>query len=484
MSKSVKNKFISGVIWSGASRYITLGIQFIITIFLARILSPSDYGIIGLLSVFSAVSLIIVDSGFGLALIQKGNASEVDYSSVFYFNILLGVLLYFILFFASPLIAQFYNNYELELFAKIIFLVIPISSIGMIQSVILRKEMLFKTISKVEIVSAFLSGIIGLTLAYNGFGIHSLLAQILSLNIIKVLLLLFYKRWHPLPVFSVNSIKILASFGCNMLASSLLTVLFNNIFTLIIGKTSTTSEVGNYNQAKKFEEISSDTITNVILSVSFPALINYKDDVDKLREAYSMVIKTTILIIAPLMLMLMLSSHELFQILLTDKWLGAVPYFKILCIYGLTFPLHQINSNIFKVLGKGRQYLYIEIFRRLLLTLSILITINYGVMEMLVGQIIVMIIVIIVNMYFSGKLINFRVKDQIKDVVPYYLMAILTVIPVSFFIDMLSLDIYLSLITKLVVSGLCYIVFCKLRKDSTYMILKDIVKNNLIKKIV
>lgn len=428
MGESIKGKFISGVVWSSVSRFSVLGIQFLVTLILARKLSPSDFGTIGLLNVFLAISQILLDSGFGDALIQKESRKQIDYSSVFYINILIGLLCYVVLFAIAPCLSRFYRIDNLHEYARILFLIIPINALGLIQKIQLRQDLAFKKISVIEIVSALLSGVLGIYMAYNRYGIYSIIAQMVSVNVFRTILTILINRWVPSLVFSFQSIKPLFNFGINITLSSLITVIFNNIYTIIIGRCYDSESVGYYNQAEQYERLSANTITEIVMGVSFPTLVKFKDNINRLREAYSRIIENVVFIVAPLMLYLFVISEDLFVLLLTDKWLPASPYFKILCIYGATFPLHQINGNILKVLGKSKQFFYLELFRRGLIIVSIFFTIKISITAMLYGQIISMLIIIIVSMWLAGKYINYSVKNQIVDVLPYYISALLAAV--------------------------------------------------------
>lgn len=426
--RSSKRLFVNNVLWESIGRFSSLIIQFLVTLLMARKLAPSDFGIIGLLNVFVLLGRILLDSGFSQALIQKKEASNIDLSSVFYFNLFIGCFLYVLLYILSPYIAFFYGEPSLTRYARILFLVIPINSLGLIQNVIIQKKLEFKKSTYASVSGALISGVAGVIAVYHDWGVMALVLQLMLMHILTTLLFVVQERWLPMMKFSLTSIKSLFSFSVNLLFTSLLTVLFNNIFTVIIGKFYSFKEVGFYNQAKKFEDVSSAALTEVILKVSFPTLVNYKDNLLSLKETYKKIIVMTIFVLVPLMCWLICVAESLFIFLLTEKWLPAVPYFTLLCVYGLTFPLHQININIFKVLGNSKKILWIELLRRFILIISIIVTIQISIKAMLIGQIIAMFIVIILNMKFAGKLIGYSLFRQIMDVLPYYIIAIFAAI--------------------------------------------------------
>ena len=473
---SLKKEMISGVVWLSISKYSALIIQFVVTIIISRILSPEDYGIIGFLYVFLAIGSVLVDSGFGQALIQKGDSvSNVDYSSVFYVNVFVGFLFYLILYFAIPFIAGFYETVELEKLGRVVFLIIPITSLGVIHSTMLAKDLKFKKLSIIGLVSGVISGIIGVLLAYRGFGIYSLVLQVMVLNIVRTILLIVTNSWFPSRVFSKKSITDLLPFSLSLLGEGSLIVVFNNIYILIIGKFYNVIDVGYYNQAKRFAELSSTSLTGIIFSVSFPTLAKIKDDLVKLKSAYKRIISMTVFILVPVMFLLIVIGDDLFSLLLTDKWLPAVPYFRLLCLYGVTFPLHQINTNIFKALGKGKKILFIEVLRRVLLIISIICTINLSISYLLIGQIIAMAAITIVNMYFSGKEINYSVFKQVKDISPYYLIGIFTTL-IAYNIPFSNNFIIFELVTCSLIFGTIYLFLNRLFKTSAYSEFIEIIK--------
>lgn len=477
MADSIKKQFISGVAWSTLSRFSSLGIQFIVTLILARLLDPSDFGVIGMLSIFMAVSQILLDSGFGDALIQKESKSEIEYSSVFYLNTIIGFFCYVVLYMASPLLDDFYHMDNLHIYSRILFLVIPINAIGLIQRVQLRQELAFKKIAIIEISAALLSGIVGVLLAYLHFGVYALICQMLIINICRTSFTILFRRWYPSFIFSFHALKPLFSYGINLTVSSLLTVVFNNIHALLIGRFYNPQSVGYYNQAKQYEQLSSNTLTDIVMSVSFPTLVKFKDNEEKLKEYYKRIIELVVFLVVPLMCFLYVVSDHLLVLLLTEKWLPASVFFKILCIYGITFPLHQINGNVIKVKGESRKYLYIELFRRALLLLSIIATLSISIEAMLYGQIIAMIFVIIASMYVSGSLVKYSVIDQIIDILPYYIMGVVSSVCTVVILDIFELNTVETIfITLLFIIGE-YVFLCLLIKKKTLYMFANLIKN-------
>ncbi|UVD79131.1 lipopolysaccharide biosynthesis protein [Myroides albus] len=429
---SIKKKFISGVLWESIGRFSALGIQFLVTIIIARALLPSDFGVVGLLTVFIALGQILLDSGFSQALIQKKDANETDLSSVYFLNMFVGFILYFVLFFISPYISSFYDIPELTNYARVLFLIIPINSFGLVQNVIIQKELDFRKTATANIVSAVLSGIIGISMAYSGFGIWALVGQQLSVHTVRTLLYIAQRRWLPSFVLSIKTIKDMFAFSMNLMFHSIVNVTMKNIYVLVIGKFYPVSQVGYYDQANKMQEISASTISEVVMKVSFPALVQKRDDINFLRLAYSKIFTTTIFLIVPLMVFLMCIAESLFRVLLTEKWLPAVPYFRILCLYGMVLPMIQISYNLYKLFKKGKVLLWIDTFRHLIVLASIVVTIKYGIDYMLISLVICTFLMALVNLYKSGSLISWGLSEQIRCLVPTYLIAITVGVIVSF----------------------------------------------------
>lgn len=420
---SIKKRFVSGVIWESFGRFSALGIQFFVTILIARVLTPTEFGVIGLLTVFIALGQIFLNSGFSQALIQKKDATQLDLSSIYFINMFLGLVIYGILYFISPFIADFYNLPELTNYARILFLIIPINSFGLVQNVIIQKELAFKKTALASLLSAIISGVVGVAMAYSDYGVWALVGQQISIHTSRTLLYIIQRRWMPIFKISLQAIKEMFSFSMNLMAHSVVNVTMKNIYALVIGKFFPVAQVGYYNQASKFEEVSAGTISQVVLKVSFPTLVHKLDRPIYLKNAYKKIFSTTEFLIVPLMFFLMVIAEPLFRFLLTDKWLPAVPYFQILCVYGMLLPILQISYNLYKLFRKGRTLLFIDTCRHILVVISIFITINYGVIFMLYGFVISTFIMCIANLIVSGKLINLSLKEQISSIYLFFVVS-------------------------------------------------------------
>lgn len=452
---NLKSKTIHGLIWSSIERFSVQGVQFVLGVILARILFPSDYGLIGMIAVFLSISQSLIDSGFSQALIQKKNTTEKDYNTVFYFNILTAILVYGILFFLAKPIAVFYGEPILENLTKVVGLNIIFSSFSIVQIAKLSKNLNFKLQTKASLTSVILSGGIGIYMAYKGWGVWALVIQGLLKSGINTLLLFVFTNWRPKLMFSKKSFNSLFSFGSKLLFSGLLNAIFNNIYLIIIGKFYNVKELGYYTRANQFQQLPSETITVILQRVTFPVLSSIQNQHQKLEHYYKKFIRFAAFIIFPLMIGLAVTASPLIIVILTDKWINAVPFLQLLCFVGILYPIHAINLNVLKVKGRSDLFLKLEIYKKLLIAITVLITFSFGVKALIIGQIVCSIISLYLNTYYSKKLIDYSFFNQIKDLIPVLLVSLLmgfTVFASIYFIP----SNMLKLITALFVGPLSY----------------------------
>lgn len=424
MSDNLKNRTINGIIWSFTERVGHQAIRFIITVILARLLLPEQFGLIGMLAIFIAISRTFLDSGFGAALIQKKDTTQSDYSTVFYFNIVIGLLSFAILYFTAPLIATFYEKSQLIALTRFIGLSIVINSFGLIQNTILIKKIDFKTLTKVNLLSVFLSGCIAILMALKGFGVWSLAVHVVSMNFFVTILLWFFNNWRPTLEFSKKAFKNLFSYGSKLLASSLINTIFQNIYLVVIGKTFAARQLGFYTQANRLKDYPSRNLYNIFQRVTFPVFSKIQDENSRLKKGYKNIIKTLTFINFPLMLGLIVVADPLIRVLLTEKWLPAVPYFQLLCIVGFLYPIQSLNLNIIKVKGRSDLFLKLEIIKKIIIALAIVICLQFGILALIIGQVITSFVAYFINSYYSGRFIDYGIKEQITDILPYLSMAI------------------------------------------------------------
>lgn len=426
MSDSLKRKTVSGVVWSAIERFSTQGVQFVIEIAMARVLLPSDYGMIGMLAIFLAISRSFIDSGFSNALIQKKNVSENDFSTVFYFNIIIAVLFYGLIYCSAPLIARFYDMPDLILVTRVISLTLIISSFSIVSRTILVIEVNFKTQAKISLYSAIISGVIGVCLAYNNYGVWALVWQSLINYSLQTILFFIYLRWHPTLVFSIESFKSLFSFGSKLLMATLLGTIYENLYTIVIGKKYKATELGYYTKSEQLVKFPSTNIAGIISRVSFPILSKIQDDNIKLKTAYEKYLSLSSYVIFPLMLGIGALTDPLIRFVLTDEWIGMVLIFQILILDWVWDPICKININLLLVKGLSNLVLRLEIIKRII-SISILVIsmLNFGIIGICVGRVIYSLISVYLNSYYTGKQINgLNYWNQMKIIMPYFIVSL------------------------------------------------------------
>lgn len=410
--------------WRFAERCGAQIVTFIVSVVLARILAPEDYGQIALITVFTTVMQVFVDSGLGTALIQKKNADDLDFSSVFYFNFIVCLVLYATMFMAAPIIANFYNDLSLTPIIRVISLTIVISGVKGIQQSYVSRNMLFKRFFYATLGGTVFSAFLGIGLAYAGFGVWAIVVQQLSNTTIDTLILWMTVKWRPKRMFSWERLRSLLSFGWKMLASSLLDTVYNNIRSLIIGKMYSSSDLAYYDQGKKFPNVIVMNINSSIDSVLLPTMANEQDDHNRVKSMTRRSIKTSTYIMAPLMMGLAFCAEPIVRLVLTDKWLPCVPFLRIFCITYMFYPIHTANLNAIKAMGRSDLFLKLEIAKKIVGIALLLSTMWFGVMAMAYSLLVSSVISQIINSWPNRKLLNYRYLDQLKDILPGIALAI------------------------------------------------------------
>ncbi len=415
MSESLKSKTVKGVMWSSIDRFTTQGISFVFSMLIARLLLPSDYGVIGMLAIFMAVANCFVDSGFGSALVRKNDRTETDFCTVFYFNIAVACICYALLFWASPYIARFYNLPLLESVTKVWGLNLIISSFAGIQNAQLTIAINFKSRAKISVITTLFTGVVGLWLAYRGYGVWALVFQTLSSNILRTILLWIVVRWMPRLIFSWQSFKELFSFGSKLLASSLLATIYENIYPIVIGKIFSASSLGVYSRADHLAQFPSSNITGVLQSVTFPVLSTIQDDDARLTSVYRRFLCLSAFVIFPLMVGLSAVADPFIRLVLTDKWEGAIYLLQILCFSLMWYPIHAINLNLLQVKGRSDYFLKLEVIKKILGVAILCVSIPLGLVAMCYGRVFSSVVCLGINTYYTKKIIGYGFLDQMKD---------------------------------------------------------------------
>ncbi|MEA5127266.1 MAG: lipopolysaccharide biosynthesis protein [Proteiniphilum sp.] len=426
MEDSLKNKTLKGVRWSFIDNIAGSGITFLVGLVLARLLSPAEFGIIGMITIFIAISNSIVDSGFSNALIRKLDASDKDYNTVFIFNLGISLLLYLLLYAGAPAISRFFNEPQLVPVTRVVGLVLVCNALGIIQRTLLVKAVNFKTQAKISIIASSGSGIIGIGMALYGLGVWSLVAQQVSRQLLNSLFLWIFNRWRPAIQFSINSFKELFGFGSKLMLSGIINTVYQNIYYLVIGKFYSPSQLGQYTRAEQFNNIFSQNLTTVVQRVSYPVLSSIQNEEERLLVAYRKVIKTTMMVTFACMLGMAAIAKPMILILIGEKWLPAVTYLQIMCFAGMLYPLHAINLNILQVKGRSNLFLKLEIYKKILAIIPITLGIFFGIEYLLLGSVFNSFIAFFLNSYYSSTLIDYFPSQQIKDILPAFVISIIT----------------------------------------------------------
>lgn len=424
MSDSLRSKTVKGVVWSSIERFSTQGVQFLIMIIMARLLTPKDYGLIGMLAIFLAVAQSLIDSGFSQALIRKQDRTDVDNSTVFYFNIVVSSALYLILFIAAPFVADFYNQPELTSVMRVVCLGVILNSLAVVQRALLTVRIDFKTQAKASLSAAVISGCIGIVLAYCGFGVWSLVVQQLLNLSVNTLLLWIFSKWRPIAVFSWKSFHELFAFGSKLLASGLLDTLYRNIYPIVIGKLFSASSLGHYTRAHQFSEFPSSNVTGIIQRVTYPILCGIQDETERLEAVYRKFLKLSAFIIFPLMIGMSAVACPFIDIVLGKQWGFCGQLLQIICFAMMWYPIHAINLNLLQVKGRSDLFLRLEIIKKILGITVLCITAPFGLVVMCYGQIFNSIVALVINTYYTGKLINVGFIRQMKDLLPTLLLSL------------------------------------------------------------
>lgn len=462
MNNNVKNKAISGAIWEGVHNGGATLIAFISTIVLARLLTPEDYGYIGMLAIFIAIAETFINGGFGSALIQKKSPTDEDYSSVFVWNVVISVLLYVILFICAPLVADFYRMPLLKNVLRVEGIVMILNALRLIPINILRKKLQFKPIAIIEVSVAAFSLILTIFLAWKGFGVWSLVSHYLVTSGLTMFFYWLVVKWKPSICFSVESMKNLFSFGGFMLLSSVVNQIYANIQGLLIGKQYSATTMGFYSKAKNAEDVSVALVARVCNSVSFPLLSEYQDNQVALLGVLRKIIKYLIFVTVPMMALLILIAKPVFILLYSERWIASVPYFRILCLAGIFICVEGVSTNAIAALGKGRTYFRQNFIKKILGIIIIILGMYlYGMDGLLMSMLITSIINYLFNMYLLDKYVSYSFGMQIRDALPVFTISFVAFI-VCFFVGQLKMNIYLLSVLQSSLFVIIYIVEAKI----------------------
>lgn len=479
---SLRNKTIKGVGWSAADAFLGQGITFLVGLVLARILSPEEYGLIGICLIFTTVLNGIVDSGFSNALIRKNDATNDDYNTMFITNLGISFVLYIALYFASPFISAFFNKTELTTLIRILGTVLIINALSITQNTILVKRIDFKTKTKVSLISAGVSGVVGIAMAYSGMGVWALISQVLTKQLLYTICLWIYNRWWPDFTFSRKSFRYMWGFGSKMMLSGLLNNIWKQLYQVVVGKFYSPATLGQYTRSKEYANIFSANITSIVQRVSYPVLAEIQDDKSRMIAAYRKVIKVTMFVTCICMISLGAVAEPLIYCLIGPKWHEAATYLPLICISMSLYPLHAINLNMLQIQGRSDIFLYLEIVKKLIGLIPLVLGIFLNIYWMLIGSIITGIISFFLNSYYTGKSLGYTSLMQLKDVSMSYGIAFIVAISV-YFLKYLPISYWLILPIQIVVgSGLFFIIYESIELNE-YNEIKSIIINKVKKTI-
>lgn len=476
-----KNSTLKNFIWRFAERCGAQLVTFVVSIVLARILAPEDYGQIALIMVFTTIMQVFVDSGLGTALIQKKDADDLDFSSVFYFNFVICFILYAVMFVTAPFIARFYGDSSLTSIIRVISLTIVISGVKGIQQSYVSRNMMFKRFFYSTLGGTIFSAFLGIALAYAGFGVWAIVAQQLSNTAIDTLILWLTVKWRPKRMFSWKRLKGLLSFGWKMLASSLLDTVYNNIRSLIIGKMYSSSDLAYYDQGKKFPNVIVTNINTSIDSVLLPTMASAQDNPERVKSMTRRAIKTSTYIMAPLMMGLAFCAEPIVGLVLTDKWLPCVPFLRIFCITYMFYPIHTANLNAIKAMGRSDLFLKLEIVKKVVGIALLLSTMWFGVMAMAYSLLISSVLSQIINSWPNRKLLRYGYLEQLKDILPGIALAVLMGCCVNL-VGLFHLTNIVTLLIQLPLGAVLYIGASALLHLESFEYMRDLIRP-MIKKI-
>jgi len=475
---SLKQKAFNGMIWSATDKFASTGISFVFNLLIARILMPEDYGVVAMLGIFMAICGCFIDSGFASALIRKNDRTEADFNTVFYFNIAVALIAYGLLFLTAPLIAKFYAQPLLVKVTRLVGLNLVIGSISSIQSVKLSIDLNFKSRAIISLVSVVFTGAIGLTLALKGLGVMALVFQGLSSSALRTVLLCAIVHWRPRLMFSKRSFKEMFSFGSKLLASGLLDTIYNNVYTLVIGKVCSPAKLGNYSRAESLAGFPSSGITGVLQAVTYPVLSTIQDNEERLRSSYQKFLNMSAFVVSPLMIGFAAVADPFIRLCLTDKWEETIPMMQILCFALMWYPIHAINLNILQVKGRSDYFLRLEIIKKCLGVATLCVTIPMGLTAMCIGRVFTSIVCLPINTYYTKKLIDYGFWQQMKNMMHIILLSLAMGAAVLWLVHILP-NAYLRLGIGIPVGVVIYILVAIILKFPEWNDLWGLIKDKI-----
>ena len=472
--QDLKNKTVKGAVWSAVDAFSGQGIGFVVGIILANILSPSEYGQLAIIMIFVCVFNCIIDSGFSSALIRKKEATETDYNTAFIANLGLSIIMFTVMILSAPYIAEFFKQPTIVPLVRAMASILIINALMIVQKVRLVRRIDFKTQTRVSIISSLSSGVVGIAMAYTGFGVWSLVAQQIVKQTLNTTLLWVHNRWVPKLIFSKNSFREMLNYGWKLLVSGLIDTTWKQVYQVVIGRCYSPASLGQFERANQFANIFSSNFTIIINRVSFPVLSSIQDDDEKLRMGYRKVMKSTMFVSFVCMLGLAAIAKPMILVLIGEEWLRSVEFLQIICFTGMLHPIHALNLNILQVKGRSDLFLKLEIIKKLIEIIPVLLGIFYSIYWMLIAGVVTGGIAFFINSYYSGMNINYSSWEQIKDILPSFLIAS-TMAVVVYGMSYIPLAPIYVLAMQLIVGALLVIVLSEITRNEAYLEYKNIV---------
>jgi O-antigen/teichoic acid export membrane protein len=480
MSDINNKKVFQNFIWRFAERCGAQLVSFVVSVVLARLLAPKVYGTVALVTVFTAILQVFIDSGMGNALIQKKDADDLDFSTVFYFNMAMCCILYFLMFLAAPYIAGFYNDDGLTSVIRVLSLTLVISGVKNVQQAYISRTMQFKRFFFATLGGTIGAAVIGIVMAYRGFGVWALVVQQIFNATVDTVILWITVKWHPKKMFSLKRLKGLFSYGWKLLVSGLLDTVYNNVRQLIIGKLYTTSDLAQYNRGKSLPNLVVTNINSSIDSVLLPVMSREQDDRERVKAMTCRAIKTSTYVMAPFMMGLAFVGKTLVGLILTEKWLPCVPFLRIFCITYMFYPIHTANLNAIKAMGRSDLFLKLEIIKKIVGIIALVSTMWFGVMAMAYSLLVTSVLSQVINSWPNRKLLNYGYLEQLKDILPGILLAVVMgccIYPIQW----LGLSDILTLCIQIPLGAVIYILGSVVLRLDSFQYLWGMIKPVLLK---
>ncbi len=476
---SLRKQATSGLVWTFAEQFGNQIIGFVISLVLARILLPSEFGLIGMIAILVGLGRVLVHSGLTQSLIRNKDCDQEDYSTVFYFNLGSSLIIYVLVYFLAPFVADFYDQTILTKIIRIYCLTFVLTAFSAVQMARLTKKMNFKIQTLITLPANIIGGAAGIVMAYSGFGVFSLVWSQVIISTVSTAQVWFYSKWKPVLVFNLEKFKEHFNYGYKLAISGVIEVLFKNAYILVIGKFFSPAQVGFYTRAETMKHLPVSNISNALNKVTFPLFASIQQDDLRLKRVYKQLMQMVVFVISPVLIFVAVLAEPTFRFLFTEKWLPAVPYFQILCVTGILQPIHSYNLNVLKVKGRSDLFLKLKLFEKGLITVGILIGLQFGIYGLLYSQVAVSLIIFFMNAHYTDKFIDFPAWEQIKSIMPIIFLSVLcgSIIYLSDYYLQANMDIL-----RIMISGLLGVIIYigiswMFKMDSFIHFKKLIIKN-------